>query len=295
MITINPPQGVVPVEEDGYLVYTTIKTLDFNIASVYNNKKMNNTIKLVVRYNDRVLTTTSELGFIKEGEMGSNGTDFVCRIVPNVANNAQVPLYPMYTYNTTTSTGAINYPLAINNKWFKVELYKDGVQIFPQANDENMGTMSGTSEENKAVTVAWSMLANKYSSSVSDSSSFSVVGNTGVFSYTNLSNELLDRAANIVKVTVTYDGATYYATMPIILAKVVNADYKIKLDDNTGFRYVMYTTDGLNPVYDSSNPFALRVYKIVDNIETDITMALGNEDYSWSELGCTYTGDSQTP
>ena len=270
--------GITPVEEDGYLIYSGVKTLNFEIASVYNNKKMNNTIKLSARYNDRVLNTTSELEFIKEGEVGSNGTDFVCRIVPNVAANAQVPNYPIYTYNTTTSTGAMNYQLAANNKWFKVQLYKDGVQIYE-------GVASGTSEESKAVTVDWSMLINKYSSTVLDTTSFSVDSNTGEFSYTNLSDINLDRAANIAKVTVTYDGATYYATMPIILVKVANASYKLDLENNTGFRYVMYTTDGLNPVYDSSNPFAVIAY----NGTTDIT-DVNSITFTYSTLGQVYNG-----
>lgn len=270
--------GITPIEEDGYLIYSGVKTLNFEIASVYNNKKMNNVIKLNVRYNDRVFNTTSELEFLKEGEIGSNGTDFVCRIVPNVAANAQVPNYPIYTYNTTTSTGAMNYQLAANNKWFKVQLYKDGVEIYD-------GVASGTSEENKAVTVAWSMLTNKYSSTVSDATSFSVNSSTGEFSYTNLSDTNLDRAANITKVTVTYDGATYYATMPIILVRISNASYKLDLENNTGFRYVMYTTDGLDPAYDSSNPFAIIAY----NGTTDITNN-DNITFTYSTLGQIYNG-----
>ena len=280
--------GIIPVEEDGYLIYSGVKTLDFEIASIYNNKKMNNTIKLSVKYNDRVLTTVSALEFIKEGEIGSNGTDFVCRIVPNVAANAQIPNYPIYTYNTATSTGSMNYVLAANNKWFKVQLYKDGVEIFD-------GVSSGTSEESKAVTVAWSMLTNKYSSSISDTTSFSVNSSTGEFSYTNLSDTNLDRAANITKVTVTYDGAIYYATMPIILVKTTNAKYRVDLENNTGFRYVMYTTDGLNPVYDSSNPFALKVYETKNNTEQDIsldTTTANSVDYTWSVLGKIYNGAS---
>ena len=249
---------------------------------------MNNTIKLVVRYNDRVLTTTSELGFIKEGEVGSNGSNYVCRLVPNVAANAQIPAYPIYTYNTATSSGAMNYTLAASDKWFKVQLYKDGVEIFN-------GVTSGNSQENKPVTIAWSMLKNKYSSTVSDDSSFSVNASSGAFSYTNLQDAVLDRACNIARAEVTYDGATYYATMPIILVKTTSATYKASLVENTGFRYAMYTTDGLNPVYDSSNPFALKIIQVVDNVEQDVsvaTAAASAVDYNWYVLGSIYSDDS---
>jgi len=31
--------------------------------------------------------------------------------------------------------------------------------------------------------------------------------------------------------------------------------YRISLKENTGFRYVVYSSDGTNPAYDKSNPF----------------------------------------
>lgn len=295
MIIVDEPL-ITPTEDGDYLVYSTTKTLNLDIAPVYNNKKMNNTVKLVVRYSDRVLTAVSQLEFIKEGEIGSNGTNFVCRIVPNLASGAQMPNYPVYTYNTATSTGAMNYVPAANGKWFKVELYKDGIQIFPTVTSD--GTCSGTSAEGKAVAVAWSILKNKYSNTISDTTSFSVNSSTGVFNYTNLSNLNLDRASNTAKVEVTYEDATYYATMPIIVVKTTSADYKLDLDNNTGFRYVMYTTDGLNPVYDSANPFAIKVLQTIGGVDYDIstsTEAGVAVDYTWSMRGSTYDPDYTSP
>lgn len=276
--------GIAPTEEDGYLVYSGLKTLNFTIANIYNIKKLNNTIKLVVKYNDRVLNTVSELEFIKEGEIGSNGTDFVCRIVPNVASGGAVPTYPIFTANMSTNpvVGDMNYnrPNGQSDKWFKVQLYKDGVQIYE-------GVASGTSEENKSVAIEWSMLKNRYTSSVVDSSSFTVDSSTGAFTYVDLDDDL-DRAANLVKVIISYDGATYYATMPIILVQAINTSgntYTMDLVENTGFRYVMYSTDGLNPLYDSSNPFALKAYRGTTNITDN-----NNITFTYSTLGQTYDG-----
>ena len=282
-----------PTIEDGYYVYTGVKTLNFDIIPVYNNKNMNNTIKLVVKYNDRVLVATSELEFIKEGEMGSNGTNYVCRIIPNLNTGAQSPSYPIYTYNGTS--GDMNYvrPSGHTSEWFKVQLFKDGADIFT-------GVASGTSSENKAVTIEWSILKNRYATNnsvhIDDASNFNVNSSTGEFTFTNLSNTgddpLQDRAANIAKVTVTYDGATYYATMPIILVKTTSTNYSMDVVENTGFRYVMYTTDGLNPAYDSSNPFALRVYKMNGTTKEDVSVATGDDAvvYDWFTLGKIYNG-----
>jgi len=288
--------GIEPIEEKDYLVYTGVKTLNFEIAPLYNNKKMNNSIKLKVKYNDRVLIANSELEFIKEGEIGSNGTDFVCRIVPNVAENSPVPMYPTFTADMSVNpvTGNMNYtrPVGELDKWFKIQLYKDGVLIYE-------GVSSGTSDEDKAVTINWSMLTNKYSSTISDSTSFSVNSSTGAFSYVDL-DTTLDRAANIVKATVSYNNMTYYATMPIILVQAINTNsisYNIDLDNNTGFRYAIYTTDGINPAYDSSNPFALRVYQTVGGVKQDISVATGTAtvDYNWSVLGCVYDSTYVSP
>ena len=288
MITVVTSTGdLPPEEEDGYLVYNSKKTLDFNIAPVYSNQRMNNSIKLVVRYDDRVLTAVSGLEFVKEGEIGTNGTNYVCKIVPNVMADMPIPNYPIYKYNTTTQEGDINFTPAANKKWFKVELYKDGLEIYS-------GVIGGDSQEDKPVTVDWSMLINKYDTAIEDSTNFVIDNSTGEFEYINCADTIVDgiseqdRAANIVKATVTYDGATYYATMPIILVKVANDRYRMDLTNNTGFRYVMYTTDGLNPVYDSSNPFAVRVYETDEGTEYDITMSLNNNNFNWATLGATY-------
>ena len=57
----------------------------------------------------------------------------------------------------------------------------------------------------------------------------------------------------------------------------------------------MYTVDGLDPVYDSANPFALKVYETVDEVEQDVSVSTiegSAVDYSWSILGQIYNGTS---
>lgn len=44
------------------------------------------------------------------------------------------------------------------------------------------------------------------------------------------------RPANIIKVTLTYDGYTYYATLPLIVCRLSSNQYRVDLKDNTGFR-----------------------------------------------------------
>jgi hypothetical protein len=100
-----------------------------------------------------------------------------------------------------------------------------------------------------------------------------------VFTYNSLSaiedNILKNSPSNIVKCTLTYDNVKYIATMPIIVVKVNNSAagaYRADIVENSGFRYVMYSTDGRKPLYNNSIPFALKIYETVDNIEQDISI-----------------------
>ena len=65
--------------------------------------------------------------------------------------------------------------------------------------------------------------------------------------------------ANIVKCTIQYQGKSYYGTIPIITAWVSDSTNRIKLKENTGFRYVIYSADGMSPQYDTTNPFEIEV------------------------------------
>lgn len=283
--------------------YTEYREFFFEIPTTYNNNKTRNNIQLEVRYKDKIIRGKTDLIFLKEGEAGSNGTDFVCRVVPNVVNDSSALTYPIVTYNINGIEGSdnptINFTPAQTNVWFKAQLFKDGEQIFS-------GPVSAQSSEGKNVIIQWEMLKNKYgkdfltSTSIEDVSNFSVNSSTGVFSFNNLNSvsdtTLKNNPSNIVKCTLTYDGVDYIATMPIILAKVNNLDrqYRVDQEADSGFRYVMYSTDGKTPVYSSGVPFALRVYETIEGVERDISTvtetAAVKVNYTWSRLGAIWNG-----
>lgn len=303
MIKVSAVHGN-PSSKDDYTetaTYTGYKSFNFEIPVLYSVNKTRNTIKLRVKYKNKIVIANTELMFVKEGESGSNGTDFICRIVPNVAPNTAAPLYPIVTWNNNAAAGAtnptINFTPRTSGVWFKAQLYHNGSEIFDSP-------VSGVTTENKNVTVKWEMMRNKYDTTHSDTSNFIVNSSTGVFNYDNLNNvsdaTLKENPANIVKCTLTYDGIDYVATMPIILVKVNNsgsAQYKVELIENTGFRYAMYTTDGRTPIYDNSNPFALKVIQTVENTDQDIstnTLTDYAVDYNWSVKGLIYTDNWET-
>ena len=51
------------------------------------------------------MTASTNFVFLKDGDPGTNGTSYVCKIVPNVANNVEMP--DRIIYNTTQ--GRLNF------------------------------------------------------------------------------------------------------------------------------------------------------------------------------------------
>ena len=112
------------------------------------------------------------LMFIKEGEVGTNGTDFVCKIVPNVVTGYEVPENPTVYYDGSSLDFNWQNAGKLDGKWFKVELWHNGELIY-SGTDKN-----GSSSEGKTVTISdWNILKNKYKYDLSDKSDFQVTKN----------------------------------------------------------------------------------------------------------------------
>ncbi|MBQ9731047.1 MAG: hypothetical protein IJV94_02820, partial [Bacilli bacterium] len=242
-----------------------------------------NEIQLILTYNDKVISAKTNFTFVKEGESGTNGTDFVCKIIPNGIEGAIVPKYPTVIYNEYTQQYTLNYTPKDANAWFKVQLWHDGELIFE-------GTQTGDTIENKEAKVQWMMLQNTYSPEVKDDSNFTIDKDTAAITFdtTEYSNP-----ANIIKAVVKYNNVDYYATLPISIIRLANEDYDIQLLDTSGFRHVMYTTDGQSPAFDNQ-PFELIVSQIVEGVKNDISQFSNSEfavDYNWEVKGSVYYSD----
>lgn len=267
-------------------IYSNLMSFSYMIEDKYDMTKKRNNIQLVVNYKGTVLMASTDFSFVKEGESGTNGTDFVCRIVPNVIDNNNIPYYPMVV-EKTNGTYELNYIPKQKNTWFNAQLWHNGEKIF----DSNK---TGNTTEGKAVTVIWSILKNKYTSKISDTSNFSILDSAnGKFDFKKY--EKSRHPSNIIKVTLTYDGVTYYATMPIITAKLSSDNYRISLKDYTGFRYAIYSSDGRKPQYDNSSPFEILVNQKIGNYWEDIstkTSGTYSLAYRWIYKGEIYEEDS---
>ena len=264
-----------PIDQnDDYKIYNDY-TLNYQIDNKYNVAKKNNNIRLQVTYKELSLTRDTDFTFAKEGDPGTNGTEFLCRIIPNTSNDLG-GLVPMIVDNG--STRAPNFTPMNTGKWFKVELWHSGERIFAN-------TTTGQTTEGKTATVVWSMLRNKYTSSISDTGNISVSAD-GTFSASAYVGDSTPAPANIVKCEVKYDKVVYYATLPLVTTRVYN-DYQVGLYENTGFQFVTYGADGRKSSYDNAEPFRLKVTNLINNVREDISeMTQSNAvTYSWFTKG----------
>lgn len=263
MLEKSQIEWIVP--EDNTLIITngvlSMRDLVFTIDSFYDKNKTNNEIQLIITYKGQRLTAYTNLSFIKEGDIGTNGTDYYCVIVPNTDEYVDYP---------AIENGVLNFTPAQEGKWFKAQIWKNGKCIFNYADSQN------SSEGNRA-TIRWGIQKNKYRANRSDPSSITVLNN--IFSttgyYTGGENEA-NSPANIVQCRITYKQVDYYATLPIITTSC-SQDYKIKLKSKTGFNYVTYSSDGRYPKYNDNKPFEIEVFETIDGFEENVSLLTSNE------------------
>ena len=284
LLTLNDIEWTIP-QDNSLLIFSGDNTvrhafsLSYTISKKYDKDKTNNTVYLKIRFKDNILLAQTHFSFLKDGADGTNGTDYFCKIVPNTTDNVQ---YPVLT------NGILNYTPRATNKWFNLQLWKNGVKIF----DNNV---TGYSTENNQVQVKWSILKNKYKSNQWDTSSIEV--NDSNFYYnSNWEEEAKSPTpANIVKCEVTYNHMTFYATMPIVVITKGANNYRIEWDENSGYKEVVYSASGINPEYLANSPFRINVYEMIDGIEENVSYLIGDHRVNilWDAVGYVYNENWQ--
>lgn len=278
MLTSASVNGT-PSIDDEYEVYTGLNQFVFEIRNTYSAQKRNNDIILQVKYDDHIITAKTTLTFVKQGEVGTNGTDIICKLIPNDINNQAI--VPTVIYNKATSAYTLNYerPSAEPDKWLKVQLWENGNKIFE-------GTKSGFRLDDTTipVTVKWSILKNAYSRTIYDYTNFNIDANTGAMTFDATDFVLNGQSpANLIKCELTMNGEEYLSVIPMNVVRISSNTYNIKLNDYSGFTSAMYLSDGTKPVYDSTNPFELTILKNGNEISQE-----DNTTYTWNVNGQVY-------
>ena len=272
-----------------YKYYDNKTNLVYGIAQKYDIKKQRNQIKLTVDYKGMNLTAETEFTFAKQGEPGTNGTEYLVKLVPNTRMN-NPPLWPMVTkagssyilnYGLNSAAEETTIGVGTGYQLFKAQLWHSGELVW-----EGM-TASTAAQDGvtKPSLVHWEMLRNKYNSSASDASAFNVTNaENGYIAYSgdHLASAIETPLANIVKCSITWQGKLYYGTIPITTAWTSSANYRVNLKDYTGFRYAIYTSDGMTPQYDSSHPFEFICKEKINGTWEDVSTVSGSHAVTYT-------------
>ena len=247
---------------DGYYYFKGADYLQLNykIASAYSINKTNNQIELNLTYKNLRLRATTNFIFIKEGEIGTNGTGVVAAIQAIGLKDGEEPM--IYRFAS-----------AINKNYSNLH--------FNLFSNEDEGTWLSVSEKSTNSNMTWNILRNKYSSTKSDSTNLTYTANSGFAQPQYLTSGY---PANVIAVEAKYNNKKYFTTLPMITGIINSSSYSyiLYLKRGTGFRTVMYAADGTNPKYSTAEPFEVGLRK-TDGTEIDIS---GSEyTFTWTIKG----------
>ena len=261
MLNVANINSDITIEKnENYDLYKNNVSLKMSIASIYNYNNTNNNIEARLVYNGIRLTASTNFIFIKEGEIGSNGTNIVCRIIPDTIDNNYS--FPVCIYFKDQHIYPNFNSISGNIPKFKALLFENGEEI--------------TYDK-----VEWSFLTNNYGRTSAgikiEDPTFYSVDSTGKVSCRLTSDE---EPANILQAKVTYKDNIYYATLPLVTIEL-KSNYDAVLSN--GFYYAEYNNSGNNAKYDSSTPFK---FTILDN-NKDISL-VDDMTYTYGVVGSYY-------
>ena len=123
------------------------------------------------------LTAETDFTFAKQGEPGTNGTEYLVKLVPNTRMD-NPPLWAMvtkagsrYLINYGLNTKADEFEIGTTSRQlFKAQLWHSGELVW-EGFSESTAAKDGVT---KPTAVYWEILSNKYNALVSDDSAFRV-------------------------------------------------------------------------------------------------------------------------
>lgn len=255
-------------EASGDYLYKKGSTLTFDVSNKYNISNSNNDIYLTLQYNDQTFTTKTNFTFNKQGGIGTNGTKYQFKIVPN-----KNILY--FSSNGGYKSGS-NSIEVIPQMWY------NGKQI------QEKPYISWEVLQDKTALDKWSNLV------LTNQSDQDVIENgKGVFrieGFTPLSDKHKQQDSylgNIIKATTVQNGLNYYATVPIstVFYHIDDNNIGIEIPDDAGFKYVTYKSDGTNPSYNELKPFEIDIYKTIGSQKENISNKKSELfSYEWKVL-----------
>ena len=287
----------LPLSANQYTVYTTteidstypLDLFNFKIADRYDFKKNINYIWLNVKFKDIVLDAYTDFSFPKDGDPGTNGTDYVAKIISGQATDriyiSSKNRNIMFNDNGT-EFDKLKFQLYNNSK--VTSLVADYWTTPPK---DSFTINSTVKTDARLASTSYLVIGNKDSTN----STAVITGGTKIVSTTNINTVKSDKPVNIVRGQYGKgygSGAIkYYAQMPICTQYITSSTiYRLKVRPKTGYKYVVYTSDGTSPDYDNSLPFEIVVEKYNSGYFEEENPS--NYTFTWSTIGNFNTGST---
>lgn len=265
----------------------TSRTFEYTISPTYSPTKTDNYINLRVEFKDKVFTETVNLKFVKEGELGTNGSKYTALIKQGDGDNAyqygerddnnQVKkLQLIYTkdgrcfYSETAGsqvTGEANIDTVFDK--FSVEVYCDGEPIQdPSAysviysifDDTKTSPMLKVVKEDEVRKIKLNTTKPDEDSDVETIVTWNGVDPTATAVQAEISvgntDSIFDKKETIY---------TYYP-IEVLYVDRLSFEGNVVPHMKDGFNKVLYGSDCTNPQYDSDEPFKF------ENTLTDIDL-----------------------
>lgn len=235
--------------------YIIGKTLPIDVSNVYNSSFSNNDIYLILQYKDLVLTTKTNFGFSKQGELGTNGTK--------------------YQFKITTDTPILRYNVYREQGRERQGWEKERITLIPEL------WCNGQKQSEISDIINWNILKNNLNKDKEWNYFPSTVGiNDGQNRIVTLDDVgILNvpdvNLVNIIQATLTGpEGYKYYSVLPFvsIYEYFDNTKYQVQFNLNSGFRTVVYKNDGTQPKYDNRLPFEVNIYKKFGTEKENVTL-----------------------
>ena len=245
---IKPKNSMVTYQAGSTLRGTNVtenKVINYKIDANYNSANTANKIVLEIDVNDVKYYFPFNFSFSKQGDIGTNGTDYQMRIIPvNSSNNKNITFY--------SEAGNSN----VKSTQYEVEIYHNGVKLSSsEFNDFNLYIL----EDLKNKSLLYDTANKKPYASINKNGIITVsLGNDVSYNSSKL--------YNILTVQTTQDNYTLTYHLPVEVNYNTTGTYH-------NFPTVIYDASGYNPAYYHND---LKVF--YNGVATDLTYELLAED-----------------
>lgn len=288
MLTVDTDAENVTIDDENKVIYVKGSIdLVYGIQRVFYNNRNNNTIRIDVIYNGNTLFGTTSFTFLKEGDPGTNGTEFavsmqLAEFVDNpYVQRTDFPVTEIYrsVENNTVFCHPVNFDIN-GGYWLEFVFWHNGEPIFQGTNVNNIYQKDLFTTENKEITnLKWEILKNK-----TDNSYYTITEDGRIdVNYVDLLDNFFENPCNIIQVSFIYDKIEYFCCIPIVTVTQENLYNHIHAEiHDGGFTFVTYASDGTYPKYNNLLPFEFSVwtgeiYSSGGNRKKEQDITFGNE------------------